>query len=59
MTLSTDGAVKDEHREGQLNVVASFQCDDVDTVQVVRVRAGILRGDNGSVSPRERSPAFC
>ena len=59
MTLSTDGAVKVGQPEGQLDVVASFQYDDVDTVQVVRVRVGILRGDNHSTTVRERPPAFC
>ena len=59
MTLSIDGAVKVEHLEGQLDVVANFQCDDVDTVQVVRVRVGRLRGDNRSASAREIPPAFC
>ena len=59
LTLSTEGAVKVERFEGQLDVVASFQCDDVDTVPVVRVRVGILRGDNPSSTVRERPPAFC
>ena len=59
LTLSTDGAVKVGQPEGQLDVVASFQYDDVDTVQVVRVRIGILRGDNPSATVRERPPAFC
>ena len=59
MTLSIDGAVKVGQPEGQLHVVASFQYDDVDTVQVVRVRVGILRGDNPSATVRERPPAFC
>ena len=52
-------AVEVEGREGQLDVVASFQCDDVDTVQVVRVQVGRLRGDNRSASAREIPPAFC
>ena len=59
MTLSIDGAVKVGQPEGQLHVVASFQYDDVDTVQVVRVRVGILRGDNHSATVCERPPAFC
>ena len=59
MTLSIDGAVKVGQPEGQLDVVASFQYDDVDTVQVVRVRVGILRGDNHSDTVCERPPAFC
>ena len=59
LTLSTDGGVKVERLDVQLDVVASFQCDDVDTVHVVRVRVVILRGDNLSSSVRERPPAFC
>ena len=59
MTLSIAGAVKVEGREGQLDVVASFQCDDVDTVQVVRVGVGRFSGDNRSASAREIPPAFC
>ena len=59
MTSSIAEAVKVEWHEVQLDVVASFQCDDVDTVQVVRVRVGRLRGDNRSASAREIPPAFC
>ena len=59
MTSSIAKAVKVKRREGQLDVVTSFQCDDVGTVQVVRVRVGRFRGDNGSASARERPPAFC
>ena len=59
MTLSIAGAVKVERREGQLDVVASFQCDDVGTVQAVRVRVGRFRGDNRSARGREIPPAFC
>ena len=59
MTLSIAGAVKVERREGQFDVVASFQCDDVGTVQAVRVRVGRFRGDNRSASGREIPPTFC
>ena len=59
MTSSIAKAVKVKRREGQLDVVTSFQCDDIGTVQVVRVRVGRFRGDNGSASARERPPAFC
>ena len=45
MTLSTDGTLQVMHREDQLDVVASFLYDGVDTVQVLRVRVGIHRGD--------------
>ena len=59
MTLSTDGAVKVGQPEDQLDVVVIFQYDDVDTIQVVRVRVGIHRGANHSDTVRERPPAFC
>ena len=59
MTSSIAKAVKVKRREGQLDVVTSFQCDDIGTVQVVRVRVGRFRGDNRSARGREIPPAFC